>query len=74
MRLDPGQAFGTGTHPTTRLVLQLLEAVVRGGERTLDVGTGSGVLAVAAERLGVGSVLATDIDAVAVLAPKRTLR
>lgn len=73
VRLDPGQAFGTGTHPTTRLVLQLLEAVVRGGERTLDVGTGSGVLAVAAEQLGVGSVLATDIDAVAVASAEKNI-
>lgn len=64
--MDPDQAFGTGTHPTTSLMIQALEAVVRGGEKTIDVGTGSGVLAVAAKHLGVGSVLATDIDEEAV--------
>lgn len=73
LRLDPGQAFGTGTHPTTRLVLQLLEGVVRGGERVLDVGTGSGVLAVAAERLGAAAVLATDIDDVAVASAEQNI-
>jgi len=64
--LDPGMAFGTGTHPTTRLMLQALEITVRGGERTLDIGTGSGVLSIGAKQLGVGSILATDIDEVAV--------
>lgn len=64
--LDPGLAFGTGTHPTTQLVLTLLEQTVRGGETMIDVGTGSGILALAATQLGVASVLATDIDAVAV--------
>lgn len=64
--LDPGMAFGTGTHPTTQLVLQLLEQTVRGGETVIDVGTGSGVLAIAATKLGSGPVLATDVDAVAV--------
>ncbi|MBF0845122.1 50S ribosomal protein L11 methyltransferase, partial [Streptococcus danieliae] len=43
LRLDPGMAFGTGTHPTTKLSLYALEQVLRGGERVLDVGTGSGV-------------------------------
>lgn len=64
--LDPGMAFGTGTHPTTQLMLQLLEQAVRGGETVIDVGTGSGVLAIAATKLGSGLVLATDVDAVAV--------
>lgn len=64
--LDPGLAFGTGTHPTTRLMLQALTFVMRGGERVLDVGTGSGVLAIAAKHLGADYVLGTDIDAVAV--------
>jgi len=64
--LDPGLAFGTGTHPTTRLMLQALNVVMRGGERVLDVGTGSGVLAIAAKHLGADYVLGTDIDEVAV--------
>ncbi|KRO10730.1 ribosomal protein L11 methyltransferase [Paucilactobacillus hokkaidonensis] len=64
--LDPGMAFGTGTHPTTRLMLQALEMVVRGNETLLDVGTGSGVLSIAAKLLGVGNVYAYDVDDVAV--------
>ena len=64
--LDPGMAFGTGTHPTTRLMMQALEIVVRGQERVLDVGTGSGVLGIAAKLLGAKTVLGTDIDEVAV--------
>ncbi|GAK30626.1 50S ribosomal protein L11 [Weissella oryzae SG25] len=64
--LDPGMAFGTGTHPTTQLMLQALETVIRGEESVLDVGTGSGVLAIAAKLLGASKVLATDIDEVAV--------
>lgn len=64
--LDPGMAFGTGTHPTTRLMLQALEMVVRGDETVLDVGTGSGVLSIAAKLLGVGDVYAYDVDEVAV--------
>ncbi|WP_390409357.1 50S ribosomal protein L11 methyltransferase [Lacticaseibacillus jixiensis] len=66
VRLDPDMAFGTGAHPTTSLMLQLLEANVRGGEHMIDVGTGSGILAIAARQLGVASVLATDVDDVAV--------
>lgn len=60
--LDPGMAFGTGEHATTRGALRLLEAVVRPGARVFDLGTGSGVLAIAAARLGAASVLATDLD------------
>lgn len=66
IRLDPGEAFGTGTHPTTQLMLQLLEASIRGGEDMIDVGTGSGILAIAARLLGVEHVLATDVDDIAV--------
>ena len=62
--LDPGMAFGTGTHPTTQLMLQALELTVRGGESMLDVGTGSGVLSIAAKLLGVGKIKAYDIDEV----------
>lgn len=66
LTLDPGMALGTGTHPTTQLMLSLLESVIRGGETMIDVGTGSGILAIAAERLGVGDILATDVDEIAV--------
>ena len=66
MRLDPDMAFGTGSHPTTALMLQALEQVIRGGESMIDVGTGSGILAIGAKMLGVGHVLATDVDDVAV--------
>ena len=59
-------AFGTGTHPTTRLTLQALETVLRGGETVLDVGTGSGVLSIASRYLGAKDVYAYDLDEVAV--------
>ena len=60
--LDPGLTFGTGAHATTRLCLTALEKLVHGGERVLDLGCGSGILSVAALRLGAGSALAVDID------------
>ncbi len=66
LRLDPGMAFGTGQHPTTRLCLALLEEHLRPGGRVLDLGTGSGILAIAAALLGGGEVLALDLDPVAV--------
>jgi ribosomal protein L11 methyltransferase len=66
VRIDPGLAFGTGSHPTTRLVLRFLERTLRGGERVLDYGCGSGVLAIAAAKLGATQVAAVDIDAQAV--------
>lgn len=72
--LAPGLAFGTGQHQSTRLCLQLLAELVVGGERVLDVGSGSGVLAVAAAKLGAASVLATDIDPIAVDAARETVR
>lgn len=62
IELDPGMAFGTGTHPTTRLSLESLEMILRGGEHVLDVGTGSGVLSIAAKVLGAGKVEAFDLD------------
>lgn len=64
--LDPGMAFGTGTHPTTQLMMQALELTVRGGEFMLDVGTGSGVLSITAKLLGVGDIKAYDIDETAI--------
>ncbi|GIW05334.1 MAG: ribosomal protein L11 methyltransferase [Dehalococcoidia bacterium] len=64
--LDPGMAFGTGLHPTTRLCLAALERVVRPGDEVLDLGTGSGILAIAAAKLGAERVLAIDTDPVAV--------
>jgi ribosomal protein L11 methyltransferase len=60
--VDPGRAFGTGRHPTTTLCLRFLERQVKGGERVLDVGTGSGILAIAAAKLGAGRVTALEID------------
>ena len=70
IRLDPGRAFGTGTHPTTQLALQALETSVRGNESMIDVGTGSGVLSIAARHFGVDKVYAYDIDDNAVTAAK----
>ncbi|MFS0727503.1 50S ribosomal protein L11 methyltransferase [Paenibacillus sp. 1P07SE] len=66
IELDPGMAFGTGTHPTTALCLRTLETVIQGGEEVIDVGTGSGILAIGACRLGASRVLALDLDPVAV--------
>ncbi|MCA9530949.1 MAG: 50S ribosomal protein L11 methyltransferase [Myxococcales bacterium] len=68
LTIDPGNAFGSGIHETTRLVLEALDRRVRGGERVLDVGCGSGILAVAACLLGAAEAVAIDIepDAVAV--------
>jgi ribosomal protein L11 methyltransferase len=62
VRLDPGLAFGTGSHPSTRLVLRFLERELRGGEGVLDYGCGSGILAIAAAKLGAARVDAVDID------------
>ena len=73
IKLDPGRAFGTGTHPTTKLALQALETVVRGGETMIDVGTGSGVLSIAAKSFGVEQIAAYDVDAEAVKAAEENL-
>ena len=64
--IEPKQAFGTGHHETTRLALQALERVLRRGDRVLDVGTGSGILSVAAVKLGACRVTAVDTDATAI--------
>jgi len=68
--LDPGSAFGTGSHPTTRLVLGWLERAVRGGETVLDYGCGSGILAIAAMKLGAARATGVDIDPLAVEAAR----
>lgn len=62
LQLDPGQAFGTGSHPTTRLCLEWLSETLQGGERVLDYGCGSGILAIAAAKLGAVEVVGVDID------------
>ena len=62
LTLNPGLTFGTGSHATTRLCLTALESRIRGGERVLDLGCGSGILSIAALRLGAGSAFACDID------------
>ena len=66
IRMDPGMAFGTGTHETTRLVMRIMQDEIVGGERVLDVGTGSGILSICASKLGARSCNAYDIDPVAV--------
>jgi len=70
LKLDPGLAFGTGSHPTTRLCLRWLDENVRGGETLLDYGCGSGILAIAAVKLGAARVDGVDIDAQAVTASR----
>lgn len=68
--LDPGLAFGTGSHPTTRLCLRWLEAHLRPGQRVIDYGCGSGILAIAAGRLGAGEIVGIDIDPQALIATR----
>lgn len=74
IRLDPGMAFGTGSHPTTHLCLDWLSREVRAGSRVLDYGCGSGILAIAAARLGAAQVTALDIDGKALEATARNAR
>ncbi len=62
IRLDPGMAFGTGQHPTTQLALELLEISIKGSDVVADIGTGSGILAIAAAKLGAKRVDAVDLD------------
>ncbi|MFQ6019939.1 MAG: 50S ribosomal protein L11 methyltransferase, partial [Dehalococcoidia bacterium] len=70
IEIDPGMAFGTGQHPTTAMCLRALEGLVRPQSRVLDLGTGSGILAIAAARLGAAPVLALDTDPLAVQAAR----
>ncbi|TMG95638.1 MAG: 50S ribosomal protein L11 methyltransferase [Betaproteobacteria bacterium] len=72
--LDPGLAFGTGSHPTTRLCLQWLERSIAGGETVLDYGCGSGILAIAALKLGARRALGVDIDPDAVATARANAR
>ena len=71
--LDPGMAFGSGTHETTQLCLELIEQYVDSNQVVVDVGTGSGILAIAASRLGCRSVYAVDLDAMAVVRAKENV-
>lgn len=74
IQIDPGMAFGTGKHSTTILSLEMLEKTIKGGEKVLDVGTGSGILAIASAKLGAKDVFAVDIDPVAVSIAKENLK
>jgi ribosomal protein L11 methyltransferase len=73
LSIDPGQAFGTGTHETTQLTLEAMERWMKPGQVVLDLGTGSGLLAIAATRLGAKAVLACDIDPIAVEVARENL-
>ena len=73
IEIDPGMAFGSGTHETTAMCIQLLKDEIKGGENVIDVGTGSGILAIAAGLLGAGSVLAVDIDRDAVRVARKNV-
>ena len=74
IEIDPGMAFGSGTHETTGMCLSLLEETISGGEEIIDVGTGSGILAIGAALLGAGHVLAIDIDPDAVKVAKENVQ
>ena len=74
IELDPGMAFGTGTHPTTVLCLQMLEKYLEEHHHVLDVGTGSGVLSIAAAKLGAEKVLGVDLDGVAVRVARENVK
>ncbi|PKR85120.1 50S ribosomal protein L11 methyltransferase [Heyndrickxia camelliae] len=74
IELDPGMAFGTGTHPTTVMCIQALERTVQKNDHVIDVGTGSGVLSIAAALLGAGKVTALDLDEVAVQSAKLNVK
>lgn len=73
IELDPGMAFGTGTHETTMMCIELLEKYIKNGDIVFDIGTGSGILAITSSKLGASKVLAVDIDEVAVDAAKENV-
>ena len=74
VKIDPSMAFGTGTHPSTQLCLELVEDYTRAGEPVIDVGCGSGILSIAAIKLGASHALAVDIDAASIKATHREQR
>ena len=74
IEIDPGMAFGTGTHETTGMCVELVEKYVRPGDACIDIGTGTGILAIAAAHMGARHVLATDLDAVAVRVAAENVR
>ena len=74
LRLDPGLAFGTGSHPTTRVCLRWLRDTIKGGESVLDYGCGSGILAIAAAKLGASRVMGVDVDSQAIRASEANAR
>jgi len=74
LELDPGMAFGTGTHPTTALCVQLIERHLKSGDSFLDIGTGSGILMLAAAKLGAGRLCGGDRDGTAVRVAAENLR
>ncbi len=74
LEIDPGMAFGTGTHPTTALCLRLIETYLKPGDTLLDIGTGSGILLIGAARLGAKSVCGVDNDEVAVEVAQKNLK
>lgn len=73
LSIDPGTAFGTGSHETTQLVLTALQRYLKTGDRVLDVGTGSGILSIAALKLGAGHAIGTDLDEAAISASKENM-
>ena len=73
IELDPGRAFGTGSHPTTSLCLKLMEENVKNGDSVIDIGTGSGILMIASKKLGANEIWGTDIDEVAIEVAKENL-
>ena len=74
IEIDPGMAFGTGTHETTGMCVELVEKYVKPGDTAIDIGTGTGILAIAAAHMGAKRVLATDLDAVAVRVAKENVK
>jgi ribosomal protein L11 methyltransferase len=73
IRIDPGMAFGTGTHPTTQLCLELIEKYLHPADEVIDLGCGSGILSIAALKLGASQALAVDIDELAVSATEKNV-